>query len=360
MAKSQTVLVWATVGAAFIALQIYVFGGWLINTDGPVDTGVTPLPEWMKFAVRANEVVMGLGILWLFWLFVIKPKRATGRLSLDGLLFLGFFFCWWQDPLFNYVSQGFVYNSYFLNLGGWAPHVPGWNSPNAGSMPEPLIWDLGFYLFISVGWVVLTSNVMRRMKSRNPHWGTWRLIVGVFVATFIADAIIEIFWVRTGMYIYPGAIDSWSLFNDTYYKFPIYESIGAGVVYTAWASFRYFVNDKGQTIAERGLENVRASEARKTFLRFLAVTGALNLIFLVCYSWLIQVWQIHPGQYPKDAQQRSYFLNGTCGAGTDYACPGPNVAIHRQGKSVHIGPDGNARTPPGTEPPVSPPLKTTE
>jgi hypothetical protein len=357
--KSKGVLVWAVIGVFFIALMTYIFASWLLTTEGPVPTGVTPLPGWMKFAVRANEVVMGAGIIWLFWLFVVKPKRETGRFTLDSLLFFGFFFCWWQDPLFNYVAQGFTYNSYFINLGGWAPHIPGWNSPNAQYMPEPIIWDLSFYLFITLGWVIVMSNMMRKVRNLRPSWGTWRLIVGCFVVTFIADVIIEMFWTRTGMYIYPGGMDWWSVFDDKYYKFPFSESIGAGVVYTAWASFRYFVNDKGQTIAERGIENVNASPGRKTFLRFLAVTGALNIIFLICYSFFIQLWQIHPGEYPKDAQERSYFMGGVCGTGTDYACPSPNVSIPRGDGSVHIGPDGTVRVPEGTKLPASPPYKTT-
>jgi hypothetical protein len=356
--RDKPVLIWAVIGVFFVGLVVYIQGSWLLTTAHPIGTGVTPLPVWMKVTIRLNEVVMGAGILWLFYKFVIKPKRETGRFSFDGLMFLGFIFCWWQDPLFNYIAPGFSYNAYFINLGGWAEHIPGWNSPNANNMPEPLIWDLGFYLFISVGGVVLLSNAMRRLKARKPEWGHLRILVCCFIAVFVIDFLLETMWIRTGCYVYGGTIGSWSLFNDGYGKFPIYESIGAGLVYTSWCALRYFVDDKGQTIAERGLDKIKVGQRQKTFIRFLAITGALNVLFLAFYSVPIQIWQVHPGTYPTAVQERSYYMDEVCGAGTDYACPGPDVPISRRCDSFHMGPDGKLRGP-GVTGPVAPPLRTT-
>src|SRR5438309_6507979 len=56
---------------------------------------------------------------------------------------------------------------------------------------------------------------------------------------------------------------------------------GAGVVmpsfWTACAFLRYFRSDRGETLAERGVDDIRLSGKFRTGLRFLALTGFVNL-----------------------------------------------------------------------------------
>jgi hypothetical protein len=59
------------------------------------------------------------------------------------------------------------------------------------------------------------------------------------------------------------------------------------------------------------------------------------------------VWiALHSSVWPQDVQQRSYFTDRLCGAGTDRACPGPAVPNVRNDNgdqdagSAYITPEG--------------------
>jgi hypothetical protein len=79
-------------------------------------------------------------------------------------------------------------------------------------------------------------------------------------------------------------------------------------------------------------------------VRFLALVGACNVIFLVCYSLPNALLGLYASPWPKDVIDRSYF-SYLCGPGTDYACPGPGIPIPRP-DSVHVDPDGRLRSKP--------------
>ena len=60
-----------------------------------------------------------------------------------------------------------------------------------------------------------------------------------------------------GFYTYPGAIRAVSFNAGTYYQWPIYEGLMWGGVQAALCCLRFFTDDRGRTIVERGLDNVR-------------------------------------------------------------------------------------------------------
>jgi hypothetical protein len=151
--------------------------------------------------------------------------------------------------------------------------------------------------------------------------------------------------IRLGLYAYPGAIPGWTVNQGKYYQFPIYQVVLTSGLFTAWASIRYFRNDKGQTIAERGIERVQAGPRAHTGLRLLALIGVCNAVFAVVYIVPSQFFALHAGAWPKDIVDRSYLTDGLCGPGTTYACPGSDVPIPRP-RSSHLGPDGNLVPPP--------------
>jgi hypothetical protein len=48
--------VWAAVGAAFIVLQLWIYGSWLAAGDiAAQPAGPTPMPGWMQPTIRAVE-----------------------------------------------------------------------------------------------------------------------------------------------------------------------------------------------------------------------------------------------------------------------------------------------------------------
>jgi hypothetical protein len=348
--RTKAVVWWAWAGAGFIALQLYIQLGWIFSKDfRHVGTGVTPVPTYMKISARANEIFWFAFMLGVVYFFVVRPWRRNRRLGLDGLLVLAFFWVWWQDPLYDYVTHGWNYSSVSLNMGGWAGHIPGWISPNGGNIPEPLLWVLPFYVGLSAVAAIGFSAMMRKWRARNPRVRTATMLFTVYWLIFAFDFVLEFFWVRTGLYTYAGTTHGWNIFAGHWYQFPIYEPICVGFLGLSFVVVRYFVNDRGETLAERGLAEVKAGRKQRTLIRYLALVGVVNVAMFFSYSLLVQFWNLHGGAWPKAAQQRSYLTNGICGAGSSYSCAGTSAAIPVVGKSAHVGPNGSLVVPPGTD-----------
>jgi hypothetical protein len=350
-AKSKAVVAWAIVGAAFIALFIYIMASWIFSEYfRSMDTGVTPVPTYMTIAARTQEAIGILGIIRIITFYVVRPYRREGRISLDALFILAMGWLWWQDPLYSYVTQSFSYTTETVNMGGWGCKIPGFSSPNGCNIPHPLLWDLSFYIFAMAGATVGVAAILRRIRARRPETSGALLMTGAFIFYVILDFILEFTWVRFGLYQYGGGVDGWTVFNGKFYEFPLYECLAVAVMMTSMTALRFFVNDKGETIVERGASELRMSTKKRTLMRYLAIVGALNVCMLVGWAGFVNVFNVHAGAWPKDTQERSYLVNGICGEGTSYACPGDHVATPRDGKSVHISPNGKAVIPAGIKP----------
>jgi hypothetical protein len=226
-----------------------------------------------------------------------------------------------------------------MNLGNWDPHILGWLSPHANLTAEPLVWLLPAYVYCVFGGAMVGSVVMRKAKERWPRLGTFGLVMTCLVFFWVWDAAIETVFMRAGFYVLGGSISWLTLFHGHYYQFPIYEPIMEGSWWAAFACIRYFRNDKGQTLAERGIDKVRIGAKPKTVIRFLALAGICNVGFLV-YNAPASLAGLYASPWPKDITSRSYFMdNNICGTGSTYACSGPAIPIPRR-TSAHVSPEG--------------------
>jgi hypothetical protein len=360
-AKNTAVVGWAIVGAAFIALMLYIFGAW-ITSDAfrHMGTGVTPVPTYQKIAAHSQEALWGAAMIAILYFVAWRPYKRNGKLSLDALIVLAMGWCWWQDPLYSYVTQSFNYSSVQLNMGGWACKIPGFASPNGCNIPQPLIWDISFYVFGMAGATIGAAALLRKWRARNPDVSTLKLLSVTFVAYCLIDFILEGTWVRLGLYHYAGGVKGWNVFQGTFYQFPLYECLAVATMMTAMTSLRFFVNDRGETIVERGASELKMGDKRRTAMRYLALVGILNVCMLVGWAGFVNVFNVHAGAWPKATQERSYLNNGLCGAGTSYACPGDAVSTPRDGESIHIDPAGNVVVPAGLSKPTVVPLSTTK
>ena len=151
---------------------------------------------------------------------------------------------------------------------------------------------------------------------------------------FIMEAVILM---PLGGYTYSGAPDWTSVNIDHYYKYTFLEGLTFGASWSAWAALRYFKDDKGRTIVERGIDKVEAP-TRKTALRFFAIGAFVSLTMFtfttVPWNWMA----LHQSEWPEDVQKRSYFTQGLCGADTTFACAGPSAPLPRADKSGILGP----------------------
>jgi hypothetical protein len=151
----------------------------------------------------------------------------------------------------------------------------------------------------------------------------------------------------------------WTLFYGTPHAFPIYEAATFGICWGLMASVRYFRNDKGETVAERGIDEVKfGGSKRKALVRFLALYGILNALFFFAYNLPIQLFTLHSGAWPKSIVEKSYFTNGICGPEMNILCPGgPHEPIVTRG-SAQLTQDGKLVYPTGVQPPLPVKLRT--
>jgi hypothetical protein len=351
-ASAEPVKLWAVAGGAILAVQLYVWAKWI---TGPyfvrVPAGPSDPPTWMKTILTIWTGVIFLGLPIALYHILIKPWRRERRITTDGMLLGAFGLAFFQDPLLNYLNTWCTYNTWMWNRGSWVMDVPGWvswNKPGA-MMAEPLLMNAPGYSWGVLICTMLGCWVMRRAKSRWPSLGVAGLLGVLVVFTFFFDIVMEgLFLMPMGLFTYPGAIRSLSLFPGTYHQYPVYEGLLWGGVQAGFCSLRYFTDDRGRTFVERGLESVRGAAVRRETTRFLAIFAAVSMFFFVFYTIPAQWLAMHADPWPEDIQKRSYFTMGLCGEGTGRLCPHPALPIDQGTASVYIDADGRVVVPEGT------------
>jgi hypothetical protein len=219
-----------------------------------------------------------------------------------------------------------------------------------------------FYGSVMFFGAMATAWAMRRFKARRPQTGTFGLMLYAFTLVATVDFIIEFFYMRLGMYFYTQVWKPATLWYGHYYQFPLYESITLGVAWASFACILYFVNDKGETVAERGLERLKVSRRQATTVRALALIGIVNAGYFVFYNVPNIFATMHASPWIEDHLKRSYVTNHVCGDETEFACDGGPVPTGAPsgsmgGKSIHLDPDGRLVVPPGVELPKNVPYE---
>jgi hypothetical protein len=322
-------LAWA--GAAIVALFGYIVISWV---TGPyfekVPQGPSNPPGWMQVELLLWQIFSIPAALFCIYRFIVRPWRREKTVGVDGVLVAAFATMWVQDVFSSAGNHWFVYNTSMLNFGSWANSIPWWTSyGEPGAMTsEPILFTPAAYVYIMVIGAVCGCWAMRRYKAWRPQTTSGMLIIVCFAAMCVFDIVLEgLIWLPLGVFEYPGG--HWSIFPDSYHKYPLNEMLTIAGTFTVVACLRYFVDDKGLTVAERGVDKMRLSPGRKVMVRMLAVIAVVNIGFFMTYGLPNTFIGLNSTEWPQDLQKRSYFLNGLCGVPTDRACPGPNNPAQR-------------------------------
>jgi len=336
----RPVIAWAAGGVFFLAIQAWAYGGWILSDDfGPNTVG----RDEASAAVRTWAIVTQVGTIAMITLcifYVVRQVRREGKWTFDAMLLIGWASVAWQDPLLNYTRTVFFQNSALLNLGSWGPHIPGWSSPRGEYFVEPLFlggfgytWQL--FIVIGVCWV------MRRAKDRWSSLTNPQLFGVAFVAGGAFNLVLELGWVRTEMYQWPGTVHWLSIWGGERYQFPLYESLGFAWIWASVAALRYFRDDRGRPFFERNAEEVRMVPRRRRLIRQLAVIGFMNATIVPYMVWS-NIAALNADATPEGYP--TYLRNEQCGEGTPYACPSPELPIPLRGSKA-LDPDGELTTP---------------
>jgi Spirocyclase AveC-like len=340
--------IWAFIGALILAFEVYVLIRWLA---GPyfkhVSAGPTAEPGWMRTTENIWQVAGVLATIGIVYWFVVRPWRREGAPTTDGLLVCAFGTLWFEDPLSSYYGHWFTYNANLVNFGSWVKGVPGWmsyGSPGHMVLEPLLIIPFVYVYFIMIG-VLVGCWAMRRAEERW-HLSTLQLLGVCFVTMAALDLIGEgLIFLPLGFWEYPGGYGL--LWPSTYHKYPVNEMLTIAALFTALCALRYFKNDRGHTLVERGIDRLKVGARWKHGLRFLAFLAAVHLALIAAYNIPNSVVGAHSRPWPADLQKRSYLTDGVCGAGTNIACPGPGIPLFRGNNTVHLDPNGRLVVPAG-------------
>jgi hypothetical protein len=187
----------------------------------------------------------------------------------------------WQDPIMNWAPYA-VYNP---QLWHWPES---WPLVSLSPTVEPFIvvGYATFYMapFFPAVWL------LRRLQSRRPAESfvvrhPLIVLAGlILVIGFVFDACLEIFLVRTQLYIYSQVVPFGSFAAGEWYQFPlIWESALVSTVMIP-AGVLLYRDDTGRTQAQKLAQRVRALRRRPALGMFLVMFAVVNVAYFFAYG----------------------------------------------------------------------------
>ncbi|MDG4668173.1 spirocyclase AveC family protein [Mycobacterium sp. 236(2023)] len=207
-----------------------------------------PLFGWTTwpYIFEVGAVVMFVGGLIVLVLQSIK----AGRITIGLLFFIAGNSLVWLDPWGNWGP----YATYDSRLLHW-PETWWWAS--VSPTVEPVFNFIGYYAFY-IGPSALSILLLKRVIGPRFSSGAFihrhpliSLTIITVIVGFIIDAVIETFFVRTGLYGYSQVPKFGSIFVGEAHQFPLLlESLSTTLPFIA-VSLLWWRNDTGLTGAER-------------------------------------------------------------------------------------------------------------
>ena len=185
----------------------------------------------------------------------------------------------WQDPIMNWAPYA-VYNP---QLWHWPED---WPLVSISPTVEPFV-VIGYAAFYFVVPFFTSSWILRGIQARaSADSFVWRrplLSLGLllFGMGFLFDAILEIFSIHAGLYVYSQVMPWGSLFAGTTFQFPlIWESALVTVVMIP-AGILCHRDDTGRTQAEKLVQKFRWLPKRPALGTFLMMFAILNVAYFL-------------------------------------------------------------------------------
>ena len=279
--RSATTAVWIALVAAVLGLVAHHARSGAVSPRiaNAAVTGV-PRPVEFLFGWSGWLALHQIGTVVMMLLLVVVCVRAWRRQPGHPyvLMVLASTMIVWQDPIMNWAPYA-VYNPQL-----W--HFPeDWPLVQLSPTVEPFI-VIGYSTFYFLGPFLACTRILRRLQARAATDSfVWRrplvsLALLLFAFGFVMDACLEIFLVRTGLYVYSQVIPWGSLFAGTTFQFPlIWESALVTVVMIP-AGILCHRDDTGRTQAERLAQRLRWLPDRPALATFLVMAGILNVAYL--------------------------------------------------------------------------------
>jgi hypothetical protein len=211
--------------------------------------------------------------------FVVAWRRKPGHPILLMVIVMTLLI--WQDPIMNWAPYA-VYNP---QLWHW-PETWGLVSMSPSVEPFIVVGYAMFYMlpFFPAVWI------LRRIQARRPVESfAWRhplisLSVLIFAIGFVFDAFLEIFLVRTQLYIYSQVIPWGSYAVGKWYQFPLIWESALVTVIMIPAGVLLYKDDTGRTQAEKLARRIRYFRTRPVIGTFLVMFVIINAAYFFLYG----------------------------------------------------------------------------
>lgn len=327
---------WAALGVLQLGLAVYCILAWAGSGQmTPTDPGPDQMPGYETVSMWVLTVAGVVVTAYCLWRFLLKPWVRERRLTNDGMLLIACFaMAIPHDIMLSYTSPSFSYNSHYLNAGSWMSQVPGVQTPNAHLIPEPLVLVLPAYGWAVFLAAVLGCAVMRKIRERRPEVSNAGLVGLTLCFFLVLEFFFETILTHIGAEAYTGAIKNLTLWAGTDHQLPLYEILFWAVFWTGMAALRFYRDDRGLTVAERGVHELNLSTGKETALRQLALIGAGFGVITVLYNIPWALVSSHNNSFPQHLP--SYFVNGVCSPDPAKAtaklppCPNTSAATFRR------------------------------
>ena len=229
--------------------------------------------------IALHQVGTILMMITLVVAFVIGWRRRPGHPVL--LMVLATTLLVWQDPIMNWAPYA-VYNP---QLWHW-PET--WPLVSMSPTVEPFI-VIGYATFYMAPFFP-AIYFLRRAQARRPVESmVWRhpllCLAGlILVIGFVFDALLEIFLVRTQLYIYSHVVPWGSYAAGKWYQFPlIWESALVATVMIP-AGVLLYRDDTGRAQAEKLAQRARVFRTRPALGTFVVMFAVLNFTYFFFYG----------------------------------------------------------------------------
>lgn len=319
--RARPVMWWASIGALALVLQAWIYGAWIASDDfRTVAVGRAEVPGHEKVWAWILQALFSAAALAAV-AFVARGCLKQRRFTVEAKIMLAWWAVIWMDPSANFFRPQYFFNSYYVNMGSWAEHIPGWVSREGGNLPFPFMIDFASYT-ASVLATVAGAHLMRQVRRRCPQTGTVGLVLVAWAFLSLVVFAVENLLIRAGWLVWNG-IPGVTLWSHSRLAIPLTEVLVWGATQTALSALLFFKDDRGQVVVERGMDRVAVTGWRKTAVSTLAIIGFATAAQAI-YGIISAPLGFYVGPQPDIP---SYMRNGACGGGTPYRCPGPEVPV---------------------------------
>jgi hypothetical protein len=306
----------AIIGVCLLVWEASTLAGWIADGPSPVNaTRTTFSASW--YAARVFE---GLAVLMacVMATSVVRGCLRARRLTLDGMFVICGALAYWTDPFLNFLQPIFSYSSNWVNLSDWTCHVPFWRNPNGCLMPEPVLFTGLVYAFGILLFARLVGAAMGAARRRWPGISRLRLVGIAIGLTLGIDFALEAPPILLHLWAYPGQPTALTIPFGGGTGYPLVEGVAFAIAIGGMAAIRFFRDDRGRSVVERGLDRLRSVHLR-SLISVLALTGAMQGA-LIGLNAADAAFGLYSSPYPTIP---AHVLNGLCGAATTYGpCPG--------------------------------------